>query len=500
VLVSLSFSLVVYATLVTRSGFFESVHAFAAGTTGSYLVFLTALSTVLPLILGSVRYVVVDEKPNPSAEETTFVNKTNIFYLTILFLVILTYISVWGITYPALLKLLAGRKVGTGVAFFNLWSYPFFLGLFLLAGLCLNYKPSNKDKSMYEFGIFFGLTILAALIKPSEAWNIVDYSAVISAESPFLYSFIGGASALSFIPPMVYIVYGLTNRYNETVKPSKNRNFTIKEIGILSIHLGIVFITLGGVFSTMFTEEFSGSASINARGQVSPISNTPYGLSVIDYKTVADYGRDEEKEETPPPPGITISELFEEINSGSVRESYSVRGVIDDVAQTEHITYVKLIEGDQDLWIAIDKIENVPPGINVVADGMLMANFPSPTLNRTFDIVMFSNRMQEYSPETGREPYTTSEVVTFAVYKEGNKIGEGIAKSIKYRNGNANRVMIDRSVLRDVYVIYNGLSGTSASATIKIKPLINELWFGVVLFMTGVFLVFIFDPAYKLTK
>ncbi|MFQ5800503.1 MAG: cytochrome c biogenesis protein CcsA [Candidatus Hydrothermarchaeales archaeon] len=500
VLVSLSFSLVVYATLVTRSGFFESVHAFAAGTTGYYLVAMTAISTVLPLILGAVRYVTVEDKHKPTQEDLTLVNKTNIFYVAILFLVILTYISVWGITYPALLKLLAGRKVGTGVAFFNLWSYPFFMGLFLLAGLCLNYKTSTKKKSVKEFSVFFALTILAATIRPGDAWNIVDYSAIISAERPFFYTFIGGASALSFIPPMIYIVYGLTNRYNDLIKSSKNINFTLKEVGILCIHLGVVFITIGGVFSSMFTTEFSASANVNQKGKVVPVPDTPYGMALIDYKTVIDYGREEGKREETPPPGISLSEFYNELRSGNIRESYTVRGLIKEVVQTEHITYVKLTEGKDVLWVAIDKDENVPTEINVVTDGMLMANFPSPSLNRTFDWILFSTRMEQYTPETGRKPYTTTQEVTLAVYENGKKIGEGIARSISYKNGNANKVMIDRGVFRDVYVIYNGLSGNTVSATVKLKPLINELWFGVILFSVGILLVFIFDPAYKVSK
>jgi cytochrome c-type biogenesis protein CcmF len=472
VLVSLSYSLVVYATLITRSGFFESVHAFAAGTTGYYLVGMTVAATLLPLVLGAIRYVKVDDKYEPPKEEQTLLNKTNIFYVTILFLVILTYISVWGVTYPALLKLLASRKVGTGVAFFNLWSYPFFMGLFLLAGLCLTYKTSTKEKSLREFTVFFALTVIAAAIKPSEAWNIVDYSAVVSAQSPLLYSVIGGASLLSFIPPLVYIVYGLVIRYNVLVKPSKKMNFTLKEIGIICIHLGIVFITLGGVFSTMFTTEFTASANINDKGKIVSVSDTPFGFSVLDYKTVVDYGKDQEKIEKPPLPGISLSEFYSELRSGILREDYIIRGKITEVMQTEHITYVKLAEGGEELWVAVEQIDEVPIGLDVAADGTFMSGFSSPTLNRTFDLIMFSTRMFEYASEDERQPYTTTEEVTIAVYEDGKVIGP-----------------------EDVYVIYNGLTGNTISATVKLKPLINQLWFGVFLFSVGILLVFIFDPA-----
>lgn len=498
VLVCLSYSLVVYATLVTRSGFFESVHAFSAGTTGSYLVAMTIISTVLAIALGALRYAAVTDDHKPEPEDQSFINKTNIFYVTILFLVVLTYISIWGITYPALLKLFAARKVGTGIAFFNLWSYPFFMGLFLLAGLCINYKPSTKDKSVREFTIFLALTIIAALIRPSDAWNIVDYSAVVSAQSPLLYRFIGGASALSFIPPMVYIVYSLTNRYNDQIKTAKNQRFKLKEIGIVLIHLGIVFITLGSVFSTLFSTEFAAGANIK-NSEVSSVEGMPYGLSVVDFKTIVDYGGADAAAivEQPVLPGISLGEMYSELRAGEFRETYSVRGKIVESLQTEHITYVRITEDDLELWVAIDKTDSVPNNINVVSDGMLMADFPSPTLGRTFEIILFADQMQEYSGETGLKPYTTTEEITFAVYERGNKIGQGVARSITYRNGNANRVMIDRGVLKDVYVIYNGLTGDTASATVKIIPLINELWFGVALFMAGIALVFIFDPAFQ---
>jgi len=497
VLVCLSFSLVLYATLVTRSGFFESVHSFAAGTTGSYLLAMIALATAVPLILAGVRYVRVEDERAIEGEELSLVSRTNIFYVSILFLVMLTYISVWGITYPALLKLFASKKVGIGPAFFNLWSYPFFIGLFLLAGLCLNYRSSRRETCVKEFLAFTALTLLAALIRPGEAWNIVDYSAIITPERPLLYKAIGGASALSFIPPMVYIVYGVTRRYEDLVKPSKKRDYTVKELGVLAIHLGIVFITIGGVFSTLFTTEFSATASMSQKGRVSQVPETPYGLALLDYKTVVDYGREGGQAVEKPPPGIPISQLLSEVESGRVRESYTVRGVIKSVQQTEHITYVKLVGDGRELWVAIEKTPEVPKDINVAAQGTLMFNFPSPTLNRTFNIILFANRMEQYEPQERKKPYTTTEEYTFAVYENGRKIAEGVTRNIKYRNGKASRVMIDRGFLRDVYVIFNGASGDSVSATVKLKPLINELWFGVILLMAGIAVVFFFDPAQK---
>ncbi|MDP6613299.1 MAG: cytochrome c biogenesis protein CcsA, partial [Candidatus Hydrothermarchaeota archaeon] len=55
-LVGISFVLVIYATLVTRSGFFESIHAFGSGAVGTYLVILLLICTIATIALALRKY------------------------------------------------------------------------------------------------------------------------------------------------------------------------------------------------------------------------------------------------------------------------------------------------------------------------------------------------------------------------------------------------------------------------------------------------------------
>jgi cytochrome c-type biogenesis protein CcmF len=509
VLTAFTFSMVVYATMVTRSGIFESVHAFIAGAAGRYIIILAAASFAAPLALGSIKYIKSDVTEK---EEKSLLSRTNIFYAAILLLLIITFVSFFGITYPPIAKQLYGIKYSVTAQFFNLWIYPFFILMLLLIGLGLQYRPSIKREALKTFLLFSVLTIVAAAIKPNENFNIIDYTGIVTAEKPLLYSVIGGASALSVVPPSIYILYSVQQRWKLRVPTFKKRHLKIKEAGILIIHIGVVFISIGVVYASLFVSDFSGSMDISDPGRLVPLSpasahegfgrlgtwgvhpgegESPYSVQLIEFKKIEDFGAGE-KIEVPPPRGLSLGELYNELRSGNVRDSYVVRGIIEDVMQTEHITYVKLAEGNDALWVAIDKLNDNPTDLNVITEGSLMFDFPSPTLNRTFDLVLFASQMEEYRPDV-QSPYKTVEQLHLAVYKMDKRIGHGIARKEVFKNGDANRVMVDRSLTDDVFVSFTGLSGNSLPVSVKIKPLMNWIWIGSIFFVIGITMTIVSD-------
>ena len=496
VLVTMTFALVVYATLITRSGFFESVHSFAAGGVGFYLVALTLVAFIVPIALALISYLTVKGVPVKD-KETTFISKTNIFYTSILIFVILTIISVWGVTFPALVKLFTGNKYGVGVSFFNIWTYPLFIGLLLLGGLCFSYTARTRKKSLEYFVGFTALTVLAAVYRPSDAWNIVDYSAIISADKPYFYTLIGSISALSIFPPSIYLIYSLVERGKARLARLKKRDSKIVEWSVLILHASIILIFIGLVFSTMFDSEFSTSVSTASKGQVSRVEGTPYSVKLIDYRTEQKFEEEEEPVEKAPPPGMSLSEFYNDL-SIQIRESYLIRGEVAETIQTEHITYLRFIEGDLEIWVASDRLDvDVPVGTKLVAMGFLEGTFFSPSLNRTFDLLLFVEQINSYEGSDLREAFSTTQSVQVAVYKGTSKIGEGTAKVIQYKNGETKKVMIDRSLSGDVYVIFSGVSGGNIPLDIKIKPMVNLIWLGVILFAICIIAIIVFDSKYK---
>ncbi len=500
-LVAITFTFVVYATLVTRSGVFESVHAFMAGGAGPYLIALTAITFLLPLTFGIVKYLKksVEEAPEGHGD-ASFLTRANIMYAATLLFIILAFISTFGITYPPIVKLVTGYKYGVGKSFFNLWSYPFFILLLLLVGLGIHYKQAERREALRTFLAIAVLTLLAAFLRPNEAWNIVDYSAIISPEKPLLYRLIGSVSALTVVPPSLYVLLGLISRGRERLTKGRVRQ-RFREAGVLAIHAGVVLIAIGAVFGNLFDTEITGTLNIGDSKVVKatparvhefvgawgahewgPEGTSPYGVQLVDYREYSDYGSGYREA----PPGDTVAEVYSHLNSPRIEEEHTVYGLVEEEVDLGDHTLVR-IGGGEGLW-AVGVNMKVPKGAVISATGTLMADFNIQSLNRTFPILLLAEHMGPY-----QSPYKKVDEVRVAVYKYGEKFGEATARNEIYRNGDAKRVGIDRSLWRDVYVIYSGQSGREMPITIKIIPLINWVWIGVLLFVLGISLTYASD-------
>jgi|TARA_B100002003_G_scaffold250759_1_gene291426 cytochrome c-type biogenesis protein CcmF len=480
-MVCLSFVLVLYATLVTRSGFFDSIHSFGAGEVGIYILILILICAITTIAFALIKYFKTEVKSENNGQ---ILRRTNVFYLVILLFIVLTFISLWGITFPALFKLFTSNKVGVGIAFFNIWSYPVFLFIMLLAGLGLNLRASNID--FREFGFYTILTLISTLILPSSAWNIVDYSGIVTSEKPLLYSLIGSASSLSFIPPALYIFTSVYRRGVRKIISPGRTNLKIKEGGVAAIHVGVVLIILGSVFSTLFTQEYP--ISIATKGENYQIQGTDYNVKIVEFRYYSNFSKDSLITQ-----GITLEEFYDEYTPG-LNKTYMVRGIVKDRFDIGNIVLFRLSNKDKKLWVATDKV-NIPNEIEVVVEGHIEENFTASSLNLTFNYIMFSGNIQQLN-----KIISTTQEVEIEVYSSNHLFGHGVAKVVKYPNSEVKRVMIDRGIYKDVYVIFTGLTGGEVPLTVKIIPMINFLWIGITFFALGMMAILLHDPRYGVFK
>ena len=515
VLVAFSFSMVVYATAVTRSGVFESVHSFISGDVGRYILTLLFVSFLIPLVLGIMKYLMADIRER---KDVSIINRTNIFYSAIIVFLIINLITFFGVTFPPIIKLITTNKYAVTKQFFNIWLYPFFILMLLLIGLGLQYTPSKKKDAVASFLFFAFLTLIMALIKPNQDYNIVDYTSFISAEKPFLYETIGEISSLSVIPPVLYILYSSLVRFRTRavrIGETGGREYNAREIGVILIHLGVVFISVGIVFSSLFTTEFSVTFDKGDIGSVKVLSpalfhegfgklgtwgvhagegESEYRVVLLDYREYVDYGSAKPRIE-PERRWMTIGEfldILEGVRSGrtgieSLESLYLIRGRVAEVIGTAHATYIRLRDGNNELWVATGPGVEVPEGADVVVEGeQPYLNFGSTSLNRTFDVLLMARGIEGYEHDYAKPVFRSVQQAKVAIYKGDSKLGEGYVKYEIYKNGDARRPLIDRSLLRDVFVIFDGGAGGSIPLTVRLKPLINEIWLGVILFIVGI--------------
>jgi hypothetical protein len=80
-------------------------------------------------------------------------------------------------------------------------------------------------------------------------------------------------------------------------------------------------------------------------------------------------------------------------NSGAVNKNGVHTALVQEVLQAGQYTYLKVKEGDDELWIAVNAFQAEVGKTYYYKDGMEMKNFHSKELNRDFPIVYFINEI-----------------------------------------------------------------------------------------------------------
>ncbi len=131
VLVTLTFSLVIFGTFLTRSGILGSVHAFADGPVGA--MFLAFLALILFFSFGLVAY--RSEQLKGHGELDSIVSRESAFLLNNLILVGICFTVFLGTIFPLLTEAIRGTKISVGTPYFNRVSVPLGMALLLLMGI-----------------------------------------------------------------------------------------------------------------------------------------------------------------------------------------------------------------------------------------------------------------------------------------------------------------------------------------------------------------------------
>ncbi len=131
VLVTLTFSLVIFGTFLTRSGILGSVHAFADGPVG--IMFLGFLSLVLLFSFGLVAY--RSDQLKGHGELDSIVSRESAFLLNNVVLVGICFTVFLGTIFPLLAEAVTGTKMSVGTPYFDRVAGPLGMALLLLMGV-----------------------------------------------------------------------------------------------------------------------------------------------------------------------------------------------------------------------------------------------------------------------------------------------------------------------------------------------------------------------------
>ena len=261
VLVSLTFSLALFGTFLTRSGIIASVHAFGESTLGLwFMLFIAAvMSTSVALIIWRL--------PSLRSEHSleSFISREAVFLYNNLLLLGLAFAVFWGTIFPVISEAARGTRITVGQGYYDQIAVPIGVALLILTGVgpLIPWRKASLDALRRRFlaplVVAAVAGVLLALLTPAwESWaaGLVFTSAAFVAAC-VLGEYWRGMKARRVAEPVGWptAFVGLFAR---------NR----RRYGGYLVHLGVVVLFIGFAGSSAFTT--SGDLVLNEgqRGEV----------------------------------------------------------------------------------------------------------------------------------------------------------------------------------------------------------------------------------------
>ncbi|WP_256546047.1 cytochrome c biogenesis protein CcsA [Halobellus inordinatus] len=492
------FALAVYTTSVVRSGVFRSIHSFADGGIGASFLILMGITTLLGVVAPFAYWLLQNDDSDDDAEAAAgesglagWINRSNLLHLAVLLFGLLTFVSLWGLSFPVLRSAMTGLEVSVESRYYNLWSFPLVLAVLLLLGFYMDYERDGLRRSLISLGVFGLATVVGAAVAPSETWRLAS----VRPSDAFVYQLVGNASALSVLPPVAYAIFGTVKRTGSRIAATTSRDAKLKESGITLIHVGAALLVL----SLPFMYLFAGQASVMATGVASgavdtsqrDVGDSPYDVRVLGYEQ-------NEFPNNPEPETYALSSSQVLTRGQSLNTSVqAVHGTVTAIREGPQATVVQLDNSQVWVGVAGNGSVGIETGQEVVARGQVMWEFVP-----TADAIVLAGPQTigpaDDPPESVVPTRVVANGVSLAVYDEDGIVVSGVAGQREYPEQGGLQVrdvLIDRGPLVDTYVIA-GVSDGTASISVKRVPFVTLMRVSILALLVGMLLVLFFDPRH----
>ena len=262
----------VFITLVARSGIITSVHSFPGTPTWWILILFMALVIDYTLIL--VLWFGLPQGDAPSSISSAF-GPHNTFYLTVLTLILMAFISFWGPILYVILSFL-GQETIILPDFYNILSYPLVLALTYLTGICILYGRIKSNTLAYVCMAYLLMSIILGIVVPHD-----NYSVATSVSDSLMKNILGSISILSYLPAFFFVVSSIVFKMYKDIN-MKNKRISLRFTGINLIHIGFVCVVMGAIISTSFASTYSFNYGIDDIGVYK--ENDAIGMRLLDFR------------------------------------------------------------------------------------------------------------------------------------------------------------------------------------------------------------------------
>jgi len=272
VLVTLTYSLTVFGTFLTRSGIVQSVHAFAETDIGwVFLLYLGVIFVSSALVIWGRRELLRPEKFIES-----FLSREVAFLTNNLILVGICFAVFWGVMFPVFSEALTGEKQTVGIPFFNKVTIPLFL--LLIFTMAIGPLVPWRKGDMARIGRLVRGPIVAGVL----------------VSSIFLFGGVNSYYATLSYGLCAFLIFSIGQEFHQGVRSQKSAggNFIGKlrllfvrhpsRYGGLVVHFGVAIATIG--ITASMAHKIEKEISLN-RGESFEVGRYQFKLdSISDYR------------------------------------------------------------------------------------------------------------------------------------------------------------------------------------------------------------------------
>jgi cytochrome c-type biogenesis protein CcmF len=236
VLIATTFFLCILGTFMTRSGFVESVHAFARSDIGKYFVSFLAIgiAATIYLILDRLEYL------KSESQLESVISRESSFLFNNLILLASCFAVLWGTLFPTLSETFSGTRISLDADWYNRLMVPIGLFLLLLTGLgpLFAWRRTSLDSLRRNFqwpgiaALVLVIALLAAGIR--NFYALISFGFCLFVALTVIMEFykggrsVAGKNGINLLSGMVELTHRNTRRY-----------------GGYLVHMGIVLMFIG---------------------------------------------------------------------------------------------------------------------------------------------------------------------------------------------------------------------------------------------------------------
>lgn len=258
ILISSTFFLCIFGTMLTRSGIVSSVHAFAQSPIGDWFVGFLAIgvSGTIYLILNRLDYL------KSEGQLESVVSRESSFLFNNVILLASCFAVLWGTLFPVISEAVTNEKISVGPPFFNKVNIPIGLLLLFLTGVgpLFAWRRTSVESLRRNFQwpaiVALGIGALLMALEVRDFYAVVCFILCAFVALTIMIEFIKGARLVQrkqnrgFLAALVELTHRNTRRYGGYI-----------------VHMGMVFMFIGFAGSA-FNEHGKGEVEVGDGLQV----------------------------------------------------------------------------------------------------------------------------------------------------------------------------------------------------------------------------------------